>query len=60
MVAGTTTMRTRLASSSTATARPRPSSLISRLSSSLMAELDARNRVEIAMWAYETDRMKRP
>jgi DNA-binding NarL/FixJ family response regulator len=26
---------------------------------SLMAKLDARNRVEIAMWAYETDRMAR-
>ena len=25
---------------------------------SLMGKLDARNRVEIAMWAYETDRMK--
>ena len=26
---------------------------------SLMAKLGARNRVEIAMWAYETDRIKR-
>ena len=26
---------------------------------SLMAKLNARNRVEIAMWAYETDRMAR-
>ncbi len=26
---------------------------------SLMAKLNARNRVEIAMWAYETDRIKR-
>ena len=25
---------------------------------SLMGKLGARNRVEIAMWAYETDRMK--
>ena len=25
---------------------------------SLMAKLGARNRVEIAMWAYETDRIK--
>ena len=27
---------------------------------SLMAKLGARNRVEIAMWAYETDRVERP
>ncbi len=26
---------------------------------SLMAKLNARNRVEIAMWAYETDRVDR-
>jgi DNA-binding NarL/FixJ family response regulator len=26
---------------------------------SLMAKLDARNRVELAMWAYETARVKR-
>jgi DNA-binding CsgD family transcriptional regulator len=26
---------------------------------SLMAKLGARNRVEIAIWAYETDRVKR-
>ena len=25
---------------------------------SLMAKLGARNRVEIAMWAYETDRVR--
>ena len=25
---------------------------------SLMAKLGARNRVEIAMWAYETDRIR--
>ena len=35
MVAGTTTMRTRVASSSTASARPRPNTLISRMSSSM-------------------------
>jgi hypothetical protein len=26
---------------------------------SLMAKLGARNRVEIAMWAYETDRLRK-
>ncbi|VAV97297.1 hypothetical protein MNBD_ACTINO02-304, partial [hydrothermal vent metagenome] len=25
--------------------------------SSLMTKLEARNRVELAMWAYETDRL---
>ena len=25
--------------------------------SSLMTKLDSRNRVELAMWAYETDRL---